>query len=49
MGESYSVVDVTKWYTRKVYEDELQARRREFAVDESVSERNFLQMGGALG
>ena len=40
--------DVTKRYTRKLYSDEFQARRREFAPDENTSDRVFLQMSGAL-
>ena len=43
-----SVADVTRRYTRKLFSDEFQARRREFAPDETTSEQIFLQMNGAL-
>lgn len=43
-----SVADVTKRYTRKFYSDDFQARRREFAPDENISDRIFVQMNGGL-
>jgi hypothetical protein len=43
-----SVADVTKRYTRKFYTDDFQARRREFAPDESTSDRAFLQINSTL-
>ena len=43
-----SAADVTKRYTRKFYSDDFQARRREFAPDESTSDRVFFQMDGAV-
>ena len=43
-----SVADVTKRYTRKFYTDDFQARRREFAPDESTSDRTFLQISSTL-
>ncbi|KAL7526287.1 hypothetical protein ACHAXR_001411, partial [Thalassiosira sp. AJA248-18] len=43
-----SVADVTKRYTRKFFSDEFQARRREYAPDETTSGRVFLRIGGSL-
>ncbi|KAL9184428.1 hypothetical protein ACHAXT_002514 [Thalassiosira profunda] len=43
-----SAADVTKRYTRKFYSDDFQARRREFAPNESTSDRVFRQIDGAV-
>lgn len=43
-----SVADVTKRYTRKFYSDDFQARRREYAPNEAVSDGIVLQLGRTL-